>query len=245
MRWLMLLSVVGCNDPGFDGVSIRPTYGWVDGCTDVVIGGHGFDNQVSATLGGKPVTGIGLPDPETQELEVGFEFYALTPPGEVGFVDMVVTNGDGEQADTVENAFYYVACPGAPHIDGISATDVAAGTSVTITGCGFSEGLTAEFIVPSDPTGTTPTGTQTPPTGTQTPPPTGTQPPAVAASAPLTLTCSTAQASFDAPALEPGTYFVQIVDASGTVVYGSNPCDTADTGGGCESPLLLTYGGGT
>ncbi len=245
MQWLMLLSAVGCNDPGFDGVSIRPTWGWVDGCTDVTIGGFGFDDGVSATLDGQPVTGITLPDPETQELEVGYEFYAVTAPHAVGFTDMVVTNGDGETADTVKNAFYYVACPGAPHIDAIAPTDVSAGTEVTISGCGFSDGLTAEFMLPAAPTGTTPTS----PTGTQTPPTasaTGAGPePTVLASVPLVPACSTAVVSFAAPQLEPGTYLVVITDASGTILYGSNLCDTADTGGGCESPLFLTYGGGT
>ena len=50
MLWLTLLSLIGCNDPGFDGISIRPTYGWTDGCTDVKVSGHGFDDGVTATL---------------------------------------------------------------------------------------------------------------------------------------------------------------------------------------------------
>ncbi len=220
MQWLMLLAAVGCNDPGFDGVTIRPTYGWVDGCTDVTIAGHGFDDGVSATLDGQPVTGISLPDPKTQELEVGYEFYAITPPHAVGFTDMVVTNGDGEKADVVKNAFYYVACIGAPHIDTVAPTDVAGGTAVTLSGCGFADGMQAQLVDPLDPA-------------------------VVLATQALTAACATAVVSFEAPDLQDGTYHVLVVDAAGTVLYGSNPCEETDTGSGCEQPLALTYGGAT
>jgi hypothetical protein len=216
--WLAAL-LFGCNDAGFQGVAIRPTYGWADGCTDVLITGRGFDDGVTATVGGSAVTGITLPDPEVEPLDVGFEFHALTPPGTPGFANMMITNGDGQFSE-VTNAFYYVTCPAAPHVDGMSPTEAAPNDTVSIAGCGFQEGLQAQLVSLADPT-------------------------AAVASAPLTLACSTAVVGFTVPAVADGTYLVLIADGSGTVVYGGNLCDTADTGGGCEAPLYLTVGGAT
>lgn len=217
MRVLTLTALMlGCNDPGFDGVSIRPTYGWEDGCTDVTVGGHGFDEGISAALSGNPLTGIVLPDPEIEEENVGFKFTAVTPRGEPGFSDLVITNGDGQSA-TVANAFYYLACAGSPTIESVSSGTGLGGDTLTISGCGFAEEMQIEVVAPGDAS-------------------------TVLATVDFDLTCSTAIGEFVIPDLPDGEYHLLVTDGAGTVLYGANLCDSADTGSGCERPLTLTIG---
>ncbi len=219
-RSIFPVLLLSCGDAGFDGVSIRPTYGWADGCTDVTVTGRGFDEGVGGAIDGAPLTGIAFPDPNEFPLDVGFKFTAVTPPGEVGFSDLEVINGDGESA-TVKNAFYYVACPGSPNVDYASTDAAASGDTVSLVGCGFSAGMTVELVSPDDIATTL-------------------------ASVPLELACSTAIASFAAPDLPVGTYVMLVTDGAGTVLYGAELCDSADTGYYyCDLPLYLTYGGGS
>lgn len=220
----VLVALAGCNKVGFDFVSIEPTYGYADGCTDVKIGGHGFSKDISGTIGGNAITDIVLPDENSkdrlEQLNVGFQFTGLSPAGEGGFAEVSVDNGDGEP-DSIKDAWYYISCPGAPYPEALGATDVAVGDSVLILGCGMDTSLKVRL----DPVGAT--------TGAP-----------VGATAALTSVCSTARVSFDVPAgTAPGSYLVNFVDGSGTLVYGDNLCDTADTGGGCQAPLVINVGG--
>src|SRR5215203_3222115 len=140
---LWLLAGLACEDRlGFDAVSLFPTYGYVDGCTNVRMGGHGFTDNFSATIGGNAVTNITDPDPDVDPLDQGYEKYGVTPAGAQGFADYKATDS-GESA-TVTNAFYYLACPAAPFVETVEAVD---GT-ITISGCGFDAASTTAYLVP-------------------------------------------------------------------------------------------------
>ena len=139
---LWLLAGLACEDRlGFDAVSLFPTQGWEDGCTEVKMGGHGFTDDFSATLNGNPIELI-EDHPEVLELDVGFEKWGQTPPGEHGFADYKAT--DGDDSATVDNAFFYLACPAAPYVEAVEAVD---GT-ITISGCGFDASSTTAYLVP-------------------------------------------------------------------------------------------------
>lgn len=115
------------------GISIRPIYGWQDGCTSVKISGHGFGADVTATIGGNPVTEVTLPADDS--LDYGFLFNAVTPAGAAsGYADVVVkTNGTDAPLSV---PFYYEACPTAVHLDAMSPSDsLVGGTSVALVGC--------------------------------------------------------------------------------------------------------------
>src|SRR5687767_3612894 len=97
---LWLLAGLACEENlGFDAVSLYPTHGYVDGCTNVRMGGHGFTSDFSATIGGNPVTDI--TDPVDFPLDDGFEKYGVTPAGEQGFADYKAT--DSGESVTVTN----------------------------------------------------------------------------------------------------------------------------------------------
>src|SRR5436190_12091456 len=129
---LWLLAGLACEDRlGFDAVSIYPTNGWADGCTSVRMGGHGFTDNFSATIGGNPVTNITDPDPVEYPKDQGYEKYGVSPAGTPGFADYKATDS-GESA-TVTNAFYYLTCPSAAYVETVSVANV----TVTISGCGF------------------------------------------------------------------------------------------------------------
>lgn len=226
-----------CNTVGFGAVSINPIYGWEDGCNAVHIGGHGMTDDVSATIGTSPVTGVVLP---TEELEVGFGFDAVAPAGTAGeFADVTVTS-DGV-SDVIPKGFYYVACPltaagtAAPYAEAAEPSEgVTAGTTVTVSGCNLTAGTYSVQIGDADPV-------------------------------PLTSSCGEGVASFIAPELDDGSYALSFVDGTGTVVYpivacgggGGDSGDTAtDTAGDtasdtasdtavppCDAQLVLTYGG--
>jgi hypothetical protein len=138
---LWLLAGLACEDSlGFDAVSLFPTQGWEDGCTNVQMGGHGFTDDFSATLDGNPITNITDPDPQEDPLDVGFEKYGVTPPGEHGFADYEAK--DGDESSKVTNAFFYLACPAAPYVEHVEAAD---GT-ITISGCGFDAANTTAYL---------------------------------------------------------------------------------------------------
>lgn len=138
MRRIMLasaaLGVTSCSNLPLDAVSIRPIYGWVDGCTDVKVSGHGFDDDISVKLGGQALEGLTLPDPEANPLDVGYVVYGVTPPAsEAGYADLEVTSGG--ETDTVKDAFYYVACPADPYVEAASTDTAAAGDTIVLSGC--------------------------------------------------------------------------------------------------------------
>lgn len=199
-------------------MSISPIYGWVDGCNAVTISGHGFSDKATATIGGSAVTGITQP---TGALDVGYLFYATVPAGTgPGYADVVVT--DGEKTDTITGtgAYYYVACPATAYIEGIDVTTgLAAGTTVTLSGCGIdTASLQGQLL---DAKGA-----------------------AVGSPFALTSVCGTATVSFAAPDVTDGTWYLGFVDSGGTVVAGT-PCPPADTGDTAAAACIdypLTYG---
>lgn len=226
-----------CNTPDFRVVSIRPIYGWVDGCTPVSIGGAGFGSDVSVTIGGSPLENLSYPDAETAPLDVGYEVYGTTPPASAaGYADVVLSSGGntGEvNAKDSVGAFYYAACPLTAYPETISPeTGLSAGATVSVGGCNLSSDYQVR-VGPSDPIA-------------------------------LTKVCSTAEVSFAAPGLQAnsetnyeGGYFLSILDSSGNMIFPdpASGCDptlsvaensVVDTGGEynlCDGVPLLTYGG--
>jgi hypothetical protein len=199
---LLILAFIGCGLQ-FDAVSISPIYGWVDGCNTVTIAGHGFGDDVTATIGANAVTDIVLP---TNELDRGFRFDAVVPTGAApGLYDVTVTTGGVSSVITGSGGYTYVACPARGTIDAVGASSAGAGASVEMTGCSLDVGLKMQFI--------------------------GADGVAVGDPAPLTSACGTARTTFTVPAVPDGAYYVTLVDEAGTTVSGGicPPPDTADT----------------
>jgi len=215
---LWLLAGLACEDRlGFDAVSLFPTYGYVDGCTNVRMGGHGFTDAFSATIGGNPVTDITDPDPNVDPMDQGYEKYGVTPAGEQGFADYKATD-DGESV-TVTNAFYYLACPTTNYIESVAYAD----NRVTITGCGFDTATTTVYLVAK---GKLPDSTQ----------------PAFS----LDSDCGTAIVSFGNPGA-PGVYELYLSTDGGKTFIPDPTCvdkDTADTAGACPTAPIVTIKGG-
>lgn len=214
----LFLSILGCNTVGFDAVSIFPIYGFVDGCNDITVSGHGFGEKVSATIGDNPITNITQPSEDTETPaanEKGFMFFGIVPPatdGLTGLNDVTVANESDAgvlQTDTItgSGAYYYVACPAPGLISSVVGGDgIAAGAEVTILGCNL--GGTYAEIVDSDD---------------------------VPVSAPIPLTpsdCGSGRSTFAAPSVpSDGTYYLRVTDADGNVYSGSSAssCENTDT----------------
>jgi hypothetical protein len=147
----------GCNNtPRFDAVTIRPIYGWTDGCGTARISGHGMSDDATVKIGANT---MGPPElaPTIPDYDKGYWFERQIPAGTKGFADVVVINGDGKTA-TIPKAFYYVECPGvavdalADEADGV----LAAGDTVTVRGCGLTTDLRVK-IGDADPVALTQT----------------------------------------------------------------------------------------
>ncbi len=229
--FLGALLLAGCNKVPFDAVTIRPTYGWQDGCTSVKISGASLGDSISATIGGTAVTDIERPEDEEDRT---FFFFAVTPPNaEVGVQDVTVTSDGKTDTITGTGGFYYVACPAAPEIEAFAPTEgLTAGATISMSGCNIDTAALSVRVI--DATG------------------------AEVATADLTSDCGTAYASFAAPDLADGTYMVLIVDGDGTVVHpatgdpivcaasGDDP-DSGDSAAPeppvCDPAIEITYGG--
>lgn len=199
---LLVLAILGCGLQ-FDAVSISPIYGWVDGCNTVTIAGHGFGDDVTATIGANAVTGIVLP---TKELDKGFRFDAVVPAASApGLYDVSVTTGGVTSVITGSGGYTYVACPARGTIDALGADAGAAGATVELTGCSLDAALKVQLV--------------------------GADGVAVGDAAPLTSACGTARTAFSVPAVPEGAYYLTLVDETGATVSGGicPPPDTADT----------------
>lgn len=207
-----------CNDAGFALVSISPIYGWTDGCGSITLSGHGIGSDAAATLGSSDIPE--LTTPEDADLR-GFQVSGVVPAGPKGFAS--VTLRSGGQESTLEGAagYYYVECPSAGWVDRATPdVGLTADALVVLEGCGLDTGAVVARLV--DAGGV-----------------------AVSADLPLVSMCGKGTASFTAPALPDGSYFLELVDlASGTVLSGAPcaPADSGDTGSTC-SDHPLTYGG--
>lgn len=221
MKRLMLLPaaamLASCNTPTFNLVSIKPIYGWVDGCTDVKVSGSAFADDATVQIGGVDVEVTSRP---TEGLDVGYWLTTVTPPsptGTNGYADVTVNSAGA--SDTVTGAFYYVACPMAGYIEVLDPAEVSAGTAVNVWGCGLDvTTLKVKLVSQADPkVSSTP--------------------------ADLVSDCSTARTHFDAPDMAPGTYDVLLVDSSDTIVYPSDYGCVPDTATPCLPVYTVTYGG--
>ena len=212
LSWLALpalgaLALQSCNTVGFGVVSIKPVFGYVDGCTPVKVSGHGYGDDVKVTIGGVDLVDQVAP---TAELDVGYFVTGTTPPGAaVGYVGVEATSGgvtddiafaeqdlDGDGVAD-DGDFYYQACPYDAFPEVLSQySDVSSGTVIDMTGCNLKDGYQIK-VGPANPVS-------------------------------MTVTCSTANASFTAPDLPEGDYYVAVVDSSGTQVFPAldSGCDT-------------------
>lgn len=212
---ILLMALGGCNDAGFGLVSISPIYGWTDGCGAITLAGHGFGSSLSASVGGSDITG--LSQPADADLK-GFQATGVVPAGKAGYADVVLRSDGAESRLGGVAGYYYVECPGPGTVDAVAPnTGLAAGTLVSVQGCGLDTAAVSARIV--DAAGDT------------------------AAELPLISSCGKGTATFEAPALADGTWYLELVDASGVVLSGApcGPADSADTGHSCIDHTL-TYG---
>jgi hypothetical protein len=204
---LSLLGVSCLLQPRF--VAIDPEYGYVDGCTDVVLQGAKLGTEATVTIGGRDLLELAPAeeDPTLPEhaQDVGYKYFGLTPPapeGASGFQDVVMTV-DGE-ALTLPKGFYYMACPATFHVETLTLGDeVEAGATFEAHGCGLDPEAITGILYELD--GAT-----------------------VAATFDLALTCSTARASMTFPDVAPGQYWLELAHDDGTT-YGGACVPEADT----------------
>jgi hypothetical protein len=114
--------------------SIVPAAGPVAGGNSVTITGTGFTGATAVTFGGTAATGITVVSDTT--------ITATAPAHAVGAVSIVVTTPGGTATGT--NAYTYAAVPTFTSILPVSGT-AAGGTSVTITGTGFTGATAVTF----------------------------------------------------------------------------------------------------
>lgn len=141
--------------------AISPTTGPTTGGTAVTITGAGFAAGTTVTIGGVPATGV--------EVATDTQLSATTPPGAAGAADVVVTV-PGLGSGTLTGGFLYADAPAPPTVTSITPDtgSTAGGTSVVVTGTGFTSGTTATLggkamtvaaVTATTITGTTPSGT--------------------------------------------------------------------------------------
>jgi hypothetical protein len=102
----------------------------------VLIIGTNLDPAASVTFGGALATPVANPDPAVSGLTV------LTPPHDAGFVDVTVTNPDGQSAGI--GNFHYGPPPG---ISAVSPTSVRKGDKITISGANFESVLGVQVSI--------------------------------------------------------------------------------------------------
>jgi hypothetical protein len=222
-----LLTLFAC-DHGLNAVAISPIYGWVDGCNAVAITGHGFGDDVSATVGGRALEN---PVPAQGLLTKGFRLDGTIPAAtQPGLVDVVVTSGGTTDTLTGSGGYTYVACPQRAWVDAVDTPAGVHGDVVTFTGCSLDTALRARLVRADGALATAPDGTTPAPTA-------------------LTSACGTARATFTVPAVTDGDYFVQLL-AEDDVVLAGELCVAADSGAMSDSaatescaPIPFTVGG--
>ena len=114
---------------------VSPSGGGASGGTPVVITGTGFTGATSVTFGGAAATNVVV----TGDTEI----QALSPAGS-GVVEVKVTNPVGTSATSASDQFTYTVAPAVTQVSP-SGGPAAGGTSVTITGSGFSGATGVEF----------------------------------------------------------------------------------------------------
>jgi hypothetical protein len=121
------------SNPSPTVTAITPNTGSTGGGTTVTIMGTGFQSGASVTFGGTMAT--------TTTMVSSTTLTATTPAHAAGVVNVVVTNTE-EQSATLANGYTYVTSNTAPTVASIAPNSGPAtgGTTVTITGTGFSSG---------------------------------------------------------------------------------------------------------
>jgi hypothetical protein len=124
----------GIGTTDIDITRLVPDHGPFTGGTRVVIRGTGLSLDMEVTIGGRMV------QPADMELIDSNRLSIVTPAGEVGPADVVLTLGD--ESVTSEDAWHYDAFYVDPNRGAVSG-----GTLVTITGMGltFEDGDTVDF----------------------------------------------------------------------------------------------------
>ncbi|WP_332801997.1 beta strand repeat-containing protein [Sphingomonas sp. RT2P30] len=115
--------------------AISPATGPVAGGTSVTITGTGFIGATAVTFGATPATGFTVNSP-TQ--------ITATAPAGTGTVDVRVTAVDGTSATSAVDRFSYVSTPIVTTLSPASGPTTG-GTSVTITGTGFTGATAVKF----------------------------------------------------------------------------------------------------
>lgn len=131
-------AAVGVEEPSCLGISeVTPSQGRSAGGTEVVIHGGDFHDVTAVKFGGRPATSFAVQNSE--------EITAVSPPG-IGEVDITVEAG-GIASTATESDNYRYESHGSPEITKISPTKGSGigGTSVTITGRGFTEVIAVSF----------------------------------------------------------------------------------------------------
>lgn len=123
--------------PTITGVS--PASGSTAGGTSITITGADFHNGATVTVGGAAATGVSVASSTS--------ITATTPAGTTGAQDVVVTNPDGGTVTSTGAFTYTAASSSAPTITSIAPTNgsTAGGTSVVITGTGFTGATAVDF----------------------------------------------------------------------------------------------------
>ncbi len=114
--------------------AVQPTSGLATGGTTITITGFGFEPGTAVTVGGQAAT----------DVEYGSSTWltAVTPAGQ-GVADVVITDPDGETA-ILTHGFTYIAAPTITAVTPDTGT-TGGGTTVTITGTGFTQGAEVSF----------------------------------------------------------------------------------------------------
>ena len=122
--------------PQVQGVS--PSSGPAAGGTAVTISGSGFTTGATVTFGGTSASATVVGSTTIN---------AIAPAHASGAVNVVVTNPGGQSATLTNGYTYASAPPPAPTVSGITPNtgSTAGGTSVTISGTGFSSGATVSI----------------------------------------------------------------------------------------------------
>ena len=116
--------------------SVNPNAGPTAGGTSIVITGGGFTGTTAVQFGGINATSF--------TVNSASQITAIDPAGPVGVVDISITNTFGSSATSSADQFTYVAAPIVTSISP-SGGPSGGGTSVIITGAGFSEASAVSF----------------------------------------------------------------------------------------------------
>ena len=129
------------GQPSVGGVS--PTIGSSAGGTTVSISGSGFVSPMIVTFGGIPATSVTVVNSNL--------ITAVTPPNSVGVVSVLVSSPSGAVGGMNAGFTYELAWPRVTAISP-STGALAGGTTLTITGTGFSPGATVTINGVAAPT---------------------------------------------------------------------------------------------